>query len=132
DSFVIDALTMMNENKISSIAIVDDEGRLLGNISMTDYILRNYNHSLMWRTCQQFVSHVRSRQGLEDGQDRYPVFDVRLTSTLGYTIAKLIATKSHRVWVVDERTHAIGVVSLTDVLGVFARSAGANPTPKRP
>ncbi|CAG8480154.1 14717_t:CDS:10 [Acaulospora morrowiae] len=128
DSFVIDALTMMNENKISSIAIVDDEGRLLGNISMTDvkYILRNYNHSLMWRTCQQFVSHVRSRQGLEDGQDRYPVFDVRLTSTLGYTIAKLIATKSHRVWVVDERTHAIGVVSLTDIL------AGANPTPKRP
>src|SRR3954451_2118708 len=86
----------------------------------------------MWRTCQQFINHVRSRQGLEDGQDRYPVFDVRLTSTLGYTIAKLIATRAHRVWVVDNKMKAIGVVSLTDVLSVVARAAGANPKPRRP
>lgn len=85
----------------------------------------------MWKTCQQFVGHVRSRQGLEDGQDKYPVFDVRQTSTLGYTIAKLVATKAHRVWVVDERIRTIGIVSLTDVLCLFARSAGANPKPKR-
>ncbi|CAI2176459.1 4197_t:CDS:2 [Funneliformis geosporum] len=134
DSFVLDALTMMNKNSLSSIAIVNDDGVLMGNISMTDvkYILRSYSHSLMWRTCKQFVNHVRIKQGLEDGQDRYPVFDVRLTSTLGYTIAKLVATKAHRVWVVDDRMQAIGLVSLTDVLGIFARSAGANPRPKRP
>uniref|UniRef100_A0A1D1XKE2 Protein SDS23 n=1 Tax=Anthurium amnicola TaxID=1678845 RepID=A0A1D1XKE2_9ARAE len=133
DSFVLDALTMMNKNSLSSIAIVDFDGILVGNISMTDvkYILRSYSHSLMWKTCRQFVNHVRSRQGLEDGQDKYPVFDVRLASTLGYTIAKLVATKAHRVWVVDERTQAIGLVSLTDVLCVFARVAGANPKPKR-
>ncbi|RIA95838.1 hypothetical protein C1645_688553 [Glomus cerebriforme] len=135
DSFVLDALTMMNKNSLSSIAIVDNDGVLLGNISMTDvkYILRSYSHSLLWRTCQQFVSHVRSRQGLEDGQDKYPVFDVRLTSTLGFTIAKLVATRAHRIWVVDDRMRTIGLVSLTDVLGLFARAAGANPNlkPKR-
>ncbi|CAB4416594.1 unnamed protein product [Rhizophagus irregularis] len=133
DSFVIEALTMMNKNSLSSIAIVDADGVLLGNISMSDvkYILRSYSHSLMWKTCQQFVGHVRSRQGLEDGQDKYPVFDVRLTSTVGHTIAKLVATKAHRVWVVDERARAIGIISLTDVLCLFARSAGANPKPKR-
>ena len=86
----------------------------------------------MWRTCQQFVNHARSRKGLEDGQDSFPVFDVRLTSTLGYAIAKISATKAHRVWVVDDKMQAIGLVSLTDVLGVFARAAGANPKPKRP
>ncbi|CAG8645746.1 5465_t:CDS:2 [Funneliformis caledonium] len=134
DSFVLEALTMMNKNSLSSIAIVNDDGVLLGNISMTDvkYILRSYSHSLMWRTCKQFVNNVRIRQGLEDGKDRFPVFDVRLTSTLGYTIAKLVATKAHRVWVVDDRMQAIGLVSLTDVLGIIARSAGANPRPKRP
>ncbi|RIB25299.1 hypothetical protein C2G38_510195 [Gigaspora rosea] len=133
DSFVLDALTMMIKNGLSSIAIVDSEGMLLGNISMTDvkYVLRSYSHSLMWKTCHQFVSHVRSGQGLEDGQDRYPVFDVRPTSTLGYTIAKLSATKAHRLWVIDEQMRAVGVVSLTDVLLIFARSAGANPKPKR-
>lgn len=33
-----------------------------------------------------------------------------------------VATKAHRVWVVDERMHAVGVVSLTDILSVIARS----------
>lgn len=49
-------------------------------------------------------------------KDRLPVFDVRLNTTLGFTVAKLLATKSHRVWVIDERERAIGVVSLTDVM----------------
>jgi len=132
-SSVLDALTMMIKNSFSSLAIVDADGVLLGNLSMSDvkYVLRSNRLSPMWKTCQQFINHVRSRQGLEDGQDRYPVFDVRLTSTLGYTIAKLIATKAHRVWVVDDKMKATGIVSLTDVLGVIARAAGANPKPKK-
>jgi CBS-domain-containing membrane protein len=61
------------------------------------------------------------------------VFDVRLTSTLGYTIAKLVATRAHRVWIVDDKMYPIGVVSMTDVLSLFARDAGgkAEPTEKR-
>src|SRR2546430_2263839 len=86
----------------------------------------------MWRSCRQFINHVKSRQGLEDGQDRYPVFDVRLKYTFGHTIAKLMATKAHRVWVVDKKMKAIGVVSLTDILNVIGHAAGANPKPKRP
>lgn len=43
------------------------------------------------------------------------MFDVRLDTTLGFSIAKLLATKSHRVWVTDEMDRVIGVVSLTDV-----------------
>ncbi|KAG9296105.1 hypothetical protein G9A89_011958 [Geosiphon pyriformis] len=131
NSFVLDALTMMNTNGLSSIGIIDDNGMLIGNISMSDlkYVFRGYRHSLMWKTTHQFLSHVRSHQGLEDGQDRYPVFDIRPTSTLGFTIAKLTATKAHRVWVVDERAQPIGVVSLTDILSVFAREAGGQPNP---
>jgi CBS domain containing-hemolysin-like protein len=35
-----------------------------------------------------------------------------------------LATKSHRVWVVDERERAIGVVSLTDVMRIIATNSG--------
>ena len=52
------------------------------------------------------------------------MFDVHLDSTLGYTMAKLVATKAHRVWVTDARGLAIGVVSLTDVSRVLASAAG--------
>ncbi|CAG8489627.1 3654_t:CDS:10 [Paraglomus occultum] len=133
DSFVLDALKIMRENSLSSTAVVNSGGVLCGNISMSDikYILGSYRHSLLWRTCQQFISHVRSRQGIDDGQDRYPVFDVRLSSTLGHVVAKLMATRAHRVWVVNETTNAIGVVSLTDVLSIFARQAGGTAEPSR-
>lgn len=36
-----------------------------------------------------------------DGRDSYPVFHVTPFSTLAHTVAKLCATRSHRMWVVD-------------------------------
>lgn len=54
---------------------------------------------------------------------------MRLDTTLGFTVAKLLATKSHRVWVVDEREKAIGVVSLTDVMRAIAANSGIEIKP---
>lgn len=59
---------------------------------------------------------------LNNCQDRLPVFDVRLDTTLGYVVAKLLATKSHRVWVIDEREKAIGVVSITDIMRAITQN----------
>ncbi|ORZ24199.1 hypothetical protein BCR42DRAFT_480167 [Absidia repens] len=117
DSPVLDALSQMSKYAVSSVAVLGHMGVILGNISMTDvkHVLKSYHHRLLWDTCFQFVSLIRNQQGIDDGQDRLPVFDVRLDTTLGFSIAKLLATKSHRVWVTDERDRAIGVVSLTDV-----------------
>ncbi|RUS25521.1 hypothetical protein BC938DRAFT_472036 [Jimgerdemannia flammicorona] len=91
---------------------------------LSTYVMKSYRHSLLLQSCFEFVKAVRNKQGLDDGQDCYPVFDVRIDSNLGYTIAKLIATKAHRVWCIDERGRASGVVSLTDVLRVLAHAVG--------
>lgn len=64
-------------------------------------------------------------------QDRYPVFDVKLDTTLYQTVAKLIATKAHRLWVTDDRNRASGVVSLTDVLRAIAKNAGLKVSESR-
>ncbi|KAI8983459.1 hypothetical protein BDB01DRAFT_760405 [Pilobolus umbonatus] len=131
DSPVLDALSLMSKHGISSVAVLGHMGVVLGNISMTDvkHVMKSYRHQLLWKTCFQFVSIVRTQQGIDDGQDRLPVFDVRLDTTLGFAIAKLLATKSHRVWVTDERERAIGVVSITDVMRIFAASAGVTVKP---
>ncbi|KAI8329167.1 hypothetical protein EDC96DRAFT_549177 [Choanephora cucurbitarum] len=123
---VLDALSIMSSNGISSLAILQNNKQLMGNISMTDvkHIMKGYTHRMLWKTCFQFISHVRTEQGMIDGQDRLPVFDVRKDTSLGFTIAKLLATKAHRVWVVDDHQHAIGVVSLTDIIRVFASMVG--------
>lgn len=36
-----------------------------------------------------------------DGKDSYPVFHVTPYSTLAHAVAKLCATRSHRMWIVD-------------------------------
>ncbi|CAM0137986.1 cell separation during budding [Umbelopsis sp. WA50703] len=132
DSPVLDALTLMSKFGVSSLAVVGQMGVLLGNISITDvkYVIKSKN-SLLWNTCFQFVGFVRSRQGIDDGQDRYPVFDVKLDTTLYQTVAKLIATKAHRLWVTDDRNRASGVVSLTDVLRAIAKNAGLKVSESR-
>ncbi|CAO3697106.1 unnamed protein product [Rhizopus stolonifer] len=131
DSPVIDALSIMSKYSVSSVAVLGHMGMVLGNISMTDvkFVMKGDRHQLLWDTCFQFVSLIRTQQGIEDGQDRIPVFDVRLDTTLGFAVAKLLATKSHRVWVVDEREKAIGVVSLTDIMRVIAASNGIDIKP---
>ncbi|KAI9248573.1 hypothetical protein BDA99DRAFT_446229 [Phascolomyces articulosus] len=130
DARVLDALSLMSKNGVSSVAVVGSNGVALGNISMTDikHVMKDFKHNLLWTTCFQFVSMVRTEQGIEDGQDRLPVFDVRLDTRLGFTIAKLLATRSHRVWVTDDMGRPIGVVSLTDVSRILAESAGIQTT----
>lgn len=118
---------------VSSVAVLNPNNVVMGNISMTDikHVMKNLRHELLRSTAFQFVSVVRTEQGIDDGQDRLPVFDVRLETTFGFTIAKLLATRSHRVWVTDEMGRAIGVVSLTDITRVFASLVGGKVPDER-
>ncbi|KAF9362444.1 cell separation during budding [Mortierella sp. NVP85] len=118
---VLDALVSMSTNGVSSLAVLDDQGMLLGNISMTDikHIMKNLRASWLWITCFQLVCKIRLSQGVESGEDQYPILDVNAKSTFGYTLSKLQATKAHRMWVVNDSGCAVGVVSLTDVFRVL-------------
>ncbi|KAG9322031.1 hypothetical protein KVV02_006049 [Mortierella alpina] len=122
---VLEALMMMSmgTHSVSSLAVLDDQGVLLGNISMTDiqHIMKHLKASWLWLTCFQFMSKVRMSRGVETGEDQYPVLDVSSKATFGYTLAKLQATKVHRLWVVSEMGLVEGVVSLTDVFKLLTK-----------
>jgi CBS domain-containing protein len=141
ESLVIDALLLMHNEGVSSLAVVDNANNLLGNISIVDVrLLTKVSQSKYLRyTCKQFLTVILSKRGVADGQDSYPVFHVTMESTLGRTIAKLVATKAHRLWIVQAPKidpsptspvhqpisgHLVGVISLTDILYIFARHAG--------
>ncbi|KAI1317049.1 cell separation during budding [Mortierella claussenii] len=119
---VLEALIIMSKHSVSSLAVLDDQGVLLGNISMTDiqHIMKDLRTSWLWLSCFQFVSKVRMSRGVETGEDQYPVLDVNSKSTFGYTLSKLQATKVHRLWVVNDLGLVVGVVSLTDVYKVLS------------
>lgn len=180
-----DALKLMNNEGLTSLAVVDNQLNVVGNISNVDVKLLTKSSSapLLDNTCIHFISVILSTRGMNDGKDSFPVFHINPYSTLAHTVAKLVATKAHRMWVTDSPSPSVtattptnlisqpsvshppshlsslpqsnppfvplsttpsvsaaalpganmggrlaGVVSLTDILNLFARATGLHPT----
>jgi len=109
----------MNSRGISSIAVVDSQNGLVGNISIVDvqYVARTSSAHLIRSTCAHFLSVIKFEQGVRDGQDQVPVFAVYPSTTLAGTVAKLVATRAHRMWIVgnDQLSGNTSPVPLTPV-----------------
>lgn len=161
DQPLIEALEKMFNERVSSLAVIDKNKSLVGNISIVDVknVSSTKNSHLLFKPVTNFISYNLSQKGIERGQDQFPIFHVNNQSSLGRVIAKLVATQSHRLWIVENRssTHfantatgvspatiegalndpnaapaaiqqesgrpgrLIGVVTLTDILGLFAQ-----------
>ncbi|EPE35900.1 CBS-domain-containing protein [Glarea lozoyensis ATCC 20868] len=182
DKPLTDALQLMSNEGLTSVPVVDNASNVVGNISTADVKLLTSSASLplLKSTCIHFVSVILSERGIGDGKDSFPVFHVSPYSTLAHTVAKLVATRSHRMWVVESSSpspskpatplstpsmgHAMlasplhsnpaspalhgsfpavsaaalpgarisgrltGVISLTDILNLFARQSGLHPS----
>lgn len=175
----------MNSEGLTSVAIIDNAKNVVGNISTADvkHLTNAASAPLLKSTCMHFISVILSERGVEHGRDSFPVFYVNPYSSLAHTVAKLVATHAHRMWVVESASpspsapatpllapsggsvlvpgsgaatgsgppsplasqaqHNIpasalpganlsgrlsGVVSLTDILNLFAKSTGLHPT----
>jgi CBS domain-containing protein len=123
ESSVLDALERMSEYYISSVAVVEPDGTLIGNISMADirFIFQHGRYHRLWMNCSQFVSLALNQKGLEHGgNDQFPFFDAHLSSSVEQVMNKILATHVHRVWITEPRTQRlIGVVSMTDLIRLF-------------
>lgn len=148
-STVLDAMRLMSDGGVSSVAVVDDGGGgygagygswggLTGAVSVTDIgklVVPSESNHILSAPLHQFVAQIKEPGGSTDGADRYPVYIVLPTSTLSYTIQKLLATNSHRLFVVDPDFEPssspgspmggglCGIVSVVDILSFFARIA---------
>jgi predicted transcriptional regulator len=93
----------MNTEGLSSVAVVDNSSNVVGNISTVDVRLLTNAASLplLQNTCMHFISVILNERGVEKGKDSVPVFYVNPYSSLSHTVAKLVATKAHRMWVVE-------------------------------
>jgi len=122
DDSLLDALHRMQQNVISSIAIVKD-GQLLGNISMTD-IKEVFGPHGRWvhiyDSCGAFFTRIRSKQGIENaGRDKVPLFTCTPDMTLADATEKMAGVRAHRLWILaaaESASPVVGVVSLSDVI----------------
>ncbi|KAF8521017.1 hypothetical protein JB92DRAFT_1844494 [Gautieria morchelliformis] len=141
---VLVAMKLMSEGGLSSLAVTDTEGGgLLSAVSVTDIarlVAPSQSKKILSMPLAQFIALIKAPGGSQDGADRYPVFSVSPNSTLSHVIQKLLATNTHRVFITDDSSEPSGplqgnlrgVVSVVDVLSVFAQHAGiSNVDPTR-
>lgn len=120
DKPLADALRLMHAEGVTSLPILDSHRNVVGNISHVDVrvsfaippacmlllttsqLLTDTSAiPLLSGTCIHFIGVILSERGMLDGKDSYPVFHITPYSTLAHTVAKLCATRSHRMWIVD-------------------------------
>ncbi len=136
DECALDALERMAAAGVSSAAVLGDScassaaGRVLGNISLTDVrlALSDGHWDRLWLPCGSLVAlALRERAMAHDGQDSFPVFEVRADAPLLRAVQKMLATHVHRVWAVGPPGSGgqdlCGVVSLTDVVRLLHAAA---------
>lgn len=113
DQPLIEALQKMFDERVSSLAVIDKNKSLVGNISIVDVknVSSTKNSHYLFKPVTNFISYNLSQKGIEKGQDQFPIFHVNQQSSLGRVIAKLVATQSHRLWIVENRVSQYGSVS---------------------
>eukprot|EP00475_Leptophrys_vorax_P039054 TRINITY_DN698_c0_g1_i1.p2 TRINITY_DN698_c0_g1~~TRINITY_DN698_c0_g1_i1.p2 ORF type:complete len:354 (+),score=105.54 TRINITY_DN698_c0_g1_i1:52-1113(+) len=116
---VLDALQEMYRLNVSGVAIVDSGGNITGSISLKDL---KYAFQMQWfqvleHSCRSYIASARRTTALKErgGMDVSPVISVGPTTKLWLVIESLVATKTHRVWVVENRK-PVGVVALADII----------------
>jgi len=136
---ILDAMKLMSEEGVSSIAIVEDSsGTLLSAVSVTDIgkvVVPSQSNQILTTPLHHFIAHIKDSDGIADGADKYPVYSVFPSSLLSFTMEKLLATNAHRVFVTKElgptspvlspsfHSNLTGIVSIVDILSLFARVA---------
>lgn len=119
DAPAFEAFEVMDRQNISGLAVVDDEGKLLGNTSARDVKMAaiDQGKTAMKQDILSYLAAVRQTQFAKGGKDRYPVCLIHESdATVGRVLHLLAKTGYHRVFVTDEDSKPIGVVSVFDII----------------
>jgi len=116
----IDVFRLMDHHMRSGVAVVDSTGHLVGNTSGYDLklFIQTPSVKVLQFPIMQFLNEIRS-----DNIDiSTPVITCHTHDNLAMLIGKLVATKVHRVFIVEDDFKPLRVISVVDILKYFATS----------
>jgi CBS domain-containing protein len=126
---LMDVFFLMYQKMVSGVAVVNSGGQLIGNISATDLkFISGSPTELMQRLDTTAIEFLEWRSGQprfsEQDLLKDAAFALPLTCTLEdtlLTVLKKLKTKgTHRLWLIDADNKPIGVISLCDIINMFA------------
>jgi len=116
--FVLEAFQKMRENHIGGLPIVDENFVLIGQINASD--IRRAQVSDLTEMRDDLYSQLKVFLNFESSSTKSgSVPSAKLDDTLGFIIAQFAQRSLHRVYVIDDQTKPINVISLRDIIEQF-------------
>eukprot|EP01129_Flabellula_baltica_P001878 TRINITY_DN11781_c0_g1_i1.p1 TRINITY_DN11781_c0_g1~~TRINITY_DN11781_c0_g1_i1.p1 ORF type:complete len:305 (+),score=80.31 TRINITY_DN11781_c0_g1_i1:220-1134(+) len=110
DTPFIDALELLFQNRISGLALTDQEFHLAGNLSCSDL------RGIHFRSFEFFLGSVIQFQAKGTTSGTRPTISCNSGSTLAESIEMLVDNGVHRLYINDQYNRPIGILSLSDVI----------------
>jgi len=125
---VYEAFKKIWDLKVSGLAVVDDSGKLVANISASDIKRTRYYPIIgqmvkdLYKPIKEFLCVPDQGKLVLKKKDHVPFF-VHKGETMEKAMEIIVENNIHRVFVVDNDQNPIAVISLCDILRKFWETA---------
>jgi len=121
DTSAIETFRLMDNKKISGVAVVDRDGKFVGNTSASDLklFIKSLSLELLNEPIMKYLNRIRQ----ESIEIKIPTISCSTHDSLATAIGKLASTKIHKLFVADDEHgyRPYCVLSLTDILNYILR-----------
>lgn len=121
---VLDVIKLLSTHNISAVPVVDNFGRLMANFSLSN--LKGLTRETFCELLLPISDYLQLQRIKESENfvsiDTYKALrpqTCKATDTFESVVYKIVATRVHRLWVVDEQNTVIGVISVGDLFAPF-------------
>jgi len=116
DTPAIETFRLMDNRKISGVAVIDIDGKFVGNTSASDLklFMRTLSLDILNKPTMEFLKVIRQ----ESIDIKSPTISCSRRDKLSTAIGKLASTKIHKLFIADDSDgyKPYAVLSLTDIL----------------
>jgi len=115
DTYLVDALDILVDNRISGIAVVDVENKLVANFSAGD--LKGITRGAFDLFDKPLIDFLR---GGTMTKSKMPPISLKHNNPFGDCLKTISDNKIHRVFITDNNEKPFGIVSCTDVVNFMS------------
>jgi len=111
---VVEAFKLMVIKKVSGVAVTDEYGRLIGQISSSD--IKNITPTIEMVYSLYDLYHPYRKNLIEKFKVPEKTIIIGSGSTLNQVLETIVLYKLHRIFVIGMYNQAVGVITLTDII----------------
>lgn len=115
----LDAFKMIHLKRVTGVAVLDADGKLVSNISASDLRLIEHHGaslSVLFKSCGEFVDLAHADKAAGDSKGHGKIIHVPETASFAEAVRTLDGGHVHRIFVTNAAGEPVAVVSQYDVI----------------